>query len=84
MISAADTSRCLTAITSTGIAGSTWASSRADCFAIIEVALLLSSAALAPLGEVCRRTGWQAHAYVLLSNHYHLLLKTPETNLVSA
>lgn len=37
---------------------------------------------LRTLGEVCRRTGWQVHAYVLMSNHYHLLLGTPEPNLV--
>jgi REP element-mobilizing transposase RayT len=28
------------------------------------------------------QTGWQVHAYVLMSNHYHLLLETPEANLV--
>lgn len=37
---------------------------------------------LATLGEVCEQTGWVIHAYVLMSNHYHLLLETPETNLV--
>lgn len=34
-------------------------------------------------GEVCKRTGWQIHAYVLLSNHFHFLLETPEANLVA-
>jgi len=34
------------------------------------------------LSEVCARTGWKVHAYVLMSNHYHLLLETPEANLV--
>jgi putative transposase len=34
------------------------------------------------LGEVCGRTGWHIHAYVLMGNHYHLLLETPEPNLV--
>jgi putative transposase len=38
---------------------------------------------LRTLGEVCRRTGWQVHAYVLMSNHYHLLIETPEANLVA-
>jgi REP element-mobilizing transposase RayT len=38
---------------------------------------------LATLVEACRRTGWQIHAWVLMSNHYHLLLETPEPNLVS-
>ncbi|NLE66946.1 MAG: transposase [Lentisphaerae bacterium] len=34
------------------------------------------------LGETCERTGWIVHAYVLMTNHYHLLLETPEANLV--
>lgn len=38
---------------------------------------------LATLEEVCRQTGWRIHAYVLMSNHYHLLLETPEANLVA-
>ena len=38
---------------------------------------------LATLGEVCARTGWHIHAYVLMGNHYHLLLETPEPNLVA-
>ena len=37
---------------------------------------------LRSLGEVCGRTGWRVHAYVLMSNHYHLLLETPQGNLV--
>lgn len=37
---------------------------------------------LETLGEVCGRTGWKVHAYVLMGNHYHLLLETPEANLV--
>ena len=37
---------------------------------------------LSGLGEVCVKTGWQVHAYVLMGNHYHLLLQTPEPNLV--
>lgn len=35
------------------------------------------------LGEVCRRTGWRVHAFVLMSNHYHLLVETPQPNLVA-
>ena len=35
------------------------------------------------LGTVCGRTGWKIHAYVLMGNHYHLLLETPEPNLVT-
>jgi REP element-mobilizing transposase RayT len=38
---------------------------------------------LQTLQEVSRRTGWWVHAYVLMSNHYHLLLETPEPNLVA-
>ena len=38
---------------------------------------------LAMLGQTCGRTGWQVHAYVLMSNHYHLLLETPQANLVA-
>ena len=34
------------------------------------------------LGEVCDRTGWLIHAFVGMTNHYHLLLETPEANLV--
>ena len=34
------------------------------------------------LGEVCERCGWRIHAYVLMGNHYHFLLETPEANLV--
>ena len=34
------------------------------------------------LGVVCQRTGWRVHAYVLMGNHYHLLIETPEVNLV--
>ena len=34
------------------------------------------------LGEACGRCGWKAHAFALMGNHYHLLLETPEANLV--
>ena len=34
------------------------------------------------LDEACQRTGWIVHAYVLMGNHYHLLIETPEANLV--
>ena len=36
---------------------------------------------LKTLSEVCARCGWQVHAYVLMGNHYHLLIETPEANL---
>ncbi len=35
------------------------------------------------LDEACSRTGWRIHAFVLMGNHYHLLLETPESNLVA-
>src|SRR6266536_3611266 len=38
---------------------------------------------LETLGEACEKTGWEIHAYVLMANHYHLLVETPEGNLVS-
>jgi len=38
---------------------------------------------LGVLGEACGRTGWLCHAYVLMPNHYHLVIETPEPNLVA-
>ena len=38
---------------------------------------------LETLAEVCGRTGFRVHSYVLMGNHYHLLLETPEANLVA-
>lgn len=35
------------------------------------------------LGQVCERTGWRVHAWILMTNHYHLLVETPEENLVA-
>jgi putative transposase len=35
------------------------------------------------LKQVCERTGFIVHGYVLMPNHYHLLLETPEPNLVA-
>lgn len=34
------------------------------------------------LFEACARFGWMLHAYVAMSNHYHLALQTPDANLV--
>ena len=36
---------------------------------------------LTALGEVVSRAGWIVHAYVLMDNHYHLLIETPNDNL---
>lgn len=35
------------------------------------------------LSECCGRTGWRVHAWVLMNNHYHLFIETPEANLVA-
>jgi putative transposase len=34
------------------------------------------------LGECSTRCGWKVHAYVLIKNHYHLVVETPDGNLV--
>ncbi len=36
---------------------------------------------LSLLAEAISLFGWRLHAYVLMGNHYHLLLETPEPNL---
>lgn len=33
------------------------------------------------LGKVCECHGWRVHAWVLMDNHFHLLVETPEANL---
>jgi putative transposase len=38
---------------------------------------------LKTLAEACQKTDWQVHAYCLMSNHYHLVLETPNANLVA-
>jgi len=35
------------------------------------------------IGKACEQTGWRIHAWVLMSNHYHLMIETPEPNLVA-
>ena len=35
------------------------------------------------LGQVCGSHGWRVHAWVLMDNHFHLLLETPQANLVT-
>ncbi len=37
---------------------------------------------LKTVGEACAKTGWRIHAWVLMDNHYHLMIETPEANLV--
>lgn len=36
---------------------------------------------LKSLSETCDHAGWKLHAYVLMGNHFHLALETPEPNL---
>lgn len=36
---------------------------------------------LSLLSVVCESYNWTCHAYCLMSNHYHLLLETPDANL---
>jgi len=36
---------------------------------------------VAVLGEACVRFDWRVHAWCLMTNHYHLLLETPQGNL---
>jgi len=38
---------------------------------------------LKTLAESCQKTDWQVHAYCLMRNHYHLVLETPNANLVA-
>lgn len=35
------------------------------------------------LEETCGSCGWRVHAWVLMGNHFHLLLETPQPNLVA-
>lgn len=36
---------------------------------------------LSTLWDVCERFNWICHAWCLMSNHYHLVIETPEANL---
>ncbi|MGH7945844.1 MAG: transposase [Opitutaceae bacterium] len=33
--------------------------------------------------ETCERGGWWLHAFVIMGNHFHLAVETPEGNLVA-
>jgi len=35
------------------------------------------------LFEACTKSNWVLHAYVVMSNHYHLALETPDANLAT-
>lgn len=38
---------------------------------------------LETLGEAAAKTGWQGHAGCLMGNHFHLVMETPQPNLVA-
>ena len=38
---------------------------------------------LETLSQCCVKTGWQMHAWWLMTNHFHLVLETPKANLVA-
>jgi putative transposase len=38
---------------------------------------------LATLSEVCGKAGWQVQALCLMPNHFHLVVETPQANLVA-
>ena len=38
---------------------------------------------LQTLGETCTKTSWQVHAFCLMPNHFHLVVETPQGNLVT-
>jgi REP-associated tyrosine transposase len=38
---------------------------------------------LVTLGEACDKTKWQVHAWCLMPNHFHLVVETPQGNLVA-
>ncbi len=38
---------------------------------------------LKTIGEASAKTGWQVHAWCLMRNHFHLVIETPNANLVA-
>ena len=38
---------------------------------------------LSTLREACKKTEWEAHSYCLMRNHFHLVIETPQPNLVA-
>ena len=51
---------------------------RRDVFGTVGAAQAFEKA----VGEACEWQGWRLHAYVVMSNHYHLAIETPRANLV--
>ena len=50
---------------------------RGEIFASDEDRVMLLNA----IGRAKQRHGWKVHSYCLMSNHYHLLIETPEPNI---
>lgn len=38
---------------------------------------------LQTLADTCAKTAWQVHAFCLMPNHFHLVVETPQPNLVA-
>src|SRR5580698_4447399 len=38
---------------------------------------------MSTLEEACGKTGWEVHALCLMGNHFHLVVETPQGNLVA-
>ena len=38
---------------------------------------------LETVGEACGKNGWWVHAFVMMNNHFHLLVENLESNLVA-
>lgn len=38
---------------------------------------------LQTLADACAKTAWQVHAFCLMPNHFHLVVETPQPNLVA-
>ena len=43
---------------------------------------IMAISTLKAVAEVCAQTGWRVHAWVMMGNHYHLFVETPEANLI--
>ncbi len=52
---------------------------RADIFASEGARLAFEAC----LFEACEKSAWKLHAFVIMTNHYHLALETPDGNLVA-
>jgi putative transposase len=52
---------------------------RQDLFRVPEAGICFERT----LFDACERLGWRLHAYVLLSNHYHLCIETPDGRLAA-